>query len=91
MLTATIAIILILLLLLMINFTRKTLIFNKLLYLNIMTNITVILIVAIGSYKGNSSFLDIALIYTLLGFIAIQAFVRYYKHTEGNLTDNHND
>lgn len=50
--------------------------FSKFLSLNMATNIAVLLIVAMSSYEYNSSFLDIALIYVLLGYISTQGLLK---------------
>lgn len=50
--------------------------FSKFLSLSMLTNIAVLVIVAMSSYEYNSSFLDIALIYILLGYIATQGLLK---------------
>lgn len=54
-------------------------IFDKLLCIGSIFNITILFIIALGSYQYNSSFIDIAWIYTLLGFISTQAFLKYFS------------
>lgn len=51
--------------------------FSKFLFLNIATNICVLIIIAMSSYQYNSSFLDIALIYVLLSYIATQGLLKF--------------
>ncbi len=52
-------------------------IFAKFLFLNSITNVIVLMIVTLGSYQYNGSFLDIALIYSLLSFIASQGLLKF--------------
>ncbi len=57
-------------------------IFTKILFLNTGTSLASLFICFLGSYKGNSSYLDIALIYFLLSAIATSAYLKYFlqKH-----------
>lgn len=52
--------------------------FIKLLFLNSLTSIISLFICFLGSYKTNSSYLDIALIYFILSFLANLAYLRYF-------------
>lgn len=54
-------------------------IFIKLLFLNIATSIGALFICCLGSYKANSSYIDIALIYFLLSVIANGAYLKYFS------------
>ncbi|WP_375327459.1 monovalent cation/H+ antiporter complex subunit F [Candidatus Tisiphia endosymbiont of Nemotelus uliginosus] len=53
-------------------------IFSKILLLNSLTNIVSLFICFLGSFKMNNSYLDIALIYFLLSFIASSAYLKYF-------------
>ncbi len=53
-------------------------VFTKLLILNSCTSIITLLICFCGSYIANSSYLDIALIYFLLSFIASSGYLKYF-------------
>ncbi|WP_341789331.1 monovalent cation/H+ antiporter complex subunit F [Rickettsia endosymbiont of Polydrusus tereticollis] len=55
-------------------------VFTQLLVLNSFTGITTLLICVCGSYLRNSSYLDIALIYFFLSFIASNAYLKYFLH-----------
>lgn len=57
-------------------------IFTKLLFLNSGTSLASLFICFLGSYKVNSSYIDIALIYFLLSVIATSAYLKYFlqKH-----------
>ncbi|XVN42390.1 MAG: monovalent cation/H+ antiporter complex subunit F [Candidatus Rickettsia vulgarisii] len=53
-------------------------IFIKILLLNNLTSIVSLFICFLGSYKMNNSYLDIAIIYFLLSFIASSAYLKYF-------------
>ena len=57
-------------------------IFNKLLFLNTGTSLVSLFICALGSFKANSYYIDIALIYFLLSVVTSSAYLKYffYKH-----------
>lgn len=57
-------------------------IFERILYLNTGTSITALFICFLGSFKVNSSYIDIALIYFLLGSIVTTAYMKYFLTTE---------
>lgn len=59
-------------------FIRKTDIFTKLLILNSLTSVVSLFICCLGFYLGNSSYLDIAIIYFLLSFIATNGYLKYF-------------
>lgn len=50
--------------------------FSKFVFLSTISNITIVTIVAFGSYNYNESFLDIALIYSILSFIPAQSLLK---------------
>lgn len=52
---------------------QKTLM-RKLLFVNSLTNLIVVLIIFLGTLPGRESYIDIAMIYVLLNFIAMKAF-----------------
>lgn len=53
-------------------------IFTKLLLLNTGTSLASLFICFMGTYKVNSSYIDIALIYFLLSVIANAAYLKYF-------------
>ncbi len=53
-------------------------IYIKILLLNSLTSIVSLFICFLGFFKMNSSYLDIALIYFLLSFIASSAYLKYF-------------
>ncbi len=55
-------------------------IFIKLLFLNTGTSIAALFICFLGSFKANSSYIDIALIYFLLSAVATNAYFKYFMH-----------
>jgi len=61
-------------------FIRKTDIFTKLLILNSFTSLVGLFICCLGLYLGNSSYIDIAIIYFLLSFIATKSYLKYFIH-----------
>jgi multicomponent Na+:H+ antiporter subunit F len=61
-------------------FIRKTDIFTKLLILNSLTSVVSLFICCLGLYLGNSSYLDIAIIYFLLSFIATNGYLKYFVY-----------
>jgi multisubunit Na+/H+ antiporter MnhF subunit len=56
--------------------------FIKLLFLNTGTSVAALFICFLGSFKVNSSYIDIALIYFLLSAVATNAYLKYFmqKH-----------
>lgn len=52
-------------------------IFMQALFLSSATNLSILIIVILGSYEYRDSYIDIALIYAFLTFIASQAILRY--------------
>lgn len=64
----------------MVFFTLKgTDIFTKILYLNITTNILSLSVVILSLIEANKYFLDLAIIYFLLSFIATAAYSRFFS------------
>ncbi|MFN7038450.1 MAG: monovalent cation/H+ antiporter complex subunit F [Alphaproteobacteria bacterium] len=55
-------------------------IFDRIMAVNCFTNYTICFVVLLANFDGNNSFIDIALIYTLINFIATIAFLKYFKH-----------
>ena len=51
--------------------------FTKLLFFAMLTNLGVLLVVALGLYQYNGSFLDVAIIYSILSFIVNQAILKH--------------
>lgn len=54
-------------------------VFIKILLLNNLTSIVSLFICFLGSFKMNSSYLDIAIIYFLLSFVASSAYLKYFR------------
>lgn len=50
--------------------------YQRLICMSIFSNVTVVLIIALGSYQYNESFIDIAIIYLLLSYIVNMAVLR---------------
>ena len=57
-------------------------IFIKLLFLNSSTSLIALFICFLGTYKVNSSYIDIAIIYFILSAITTSAYLKYFlqKH-----------
>jgi len=55
-------------------------IFIKLLFLNTGTSVAALFMCFLGSVEVNSSYIDIALIYFLLSFVATKAYLKYFMH-----------
>lgn len=53
--------------------------FERILFINSMTNICVIIIAILSSFESKESYIDIALIYAFLSFLAMKAYLNYYK------------
>ena len=54
--------------------------FDRILAVNMFGTATVLLVSIIGVMSGNSSFLDIALVYVLINFISIIAVLRFFEY-----------
>lgn len=52
-------------------------VFIQALFLSSGTNLSILMIVILGSYEYRDSYIDIALIYAFLTFIASQAILKY--------------
>ena len=63
--------------------TNKEL-FTRILFLNYISGMSVLMISALSLYSYNSSYIDIAIIYVLLSFIASFAFLHYFKFRSKN-------
>lgn len=50
--------------------------------MNVATSIAALFICFLGSFRANSSYIDIALIYFLLGAIATSAYMKYFLATK---------
>ena len=53
-------------------------IFIKILFLNSLTSIVALFICFLATFTDNDSYLDIAIIYFLLSFIATAAYLKYF-------------
>ena len=54
-------------------------IFTKILFLNYISGLVILLISIISLYPYKSSYIDIAIIYAILSFIASVGFLNYFK------------
>lgn len=59
-------------------------IFTKLLFVNTGTSLSTLLICFLGSFRVNSSYIDIAIIYFLLSVVATSAYLKYFIQTHKN-------
>jgi multisubunit Na+/H+ antiporter MnhF subunit len=50
----------------------------KILFLNTTTTIVSLVFCTLGSFKANNSYIDIAVIYFLLSYVATLAYLRYF-------------
>lgn len=67
------------LLLNMYRMVRGPEVFDRLVALNIASDLVIIIMCAISIYTGISFYLDIAIIYAILSFSGIIAFTKYFK------------
>ena len=54
--------------------------FDRILAVNMFGTKTVLLVAVLGAFSGQSSFLDIALVYALINFIGILAVLRFFEY-----------
>lgn len=80
MLVAAVAAILINLVLLLLRGVTGPTLFDRLLAVNTFGTNIVVLIVLLGYVEDSYNFIDVALIYALINFIATVAFLRYFKY-----------
>jgi len=78
-LAASIVILFIMALALVRAFLGPTL-FDRILAVNMFGTKTVLLIAVLGVISGQSSFLDIAIVYALINFISIIAVLRFFEY-----------
>lgn len=83
----TLAILLTMLLVLIRAFFGPTL-YDRILAVNMFGTKTVLLIAVLGFLMGRPEFLDIALVYALINFIAIIGLLRYFEYNQGQLPRN---
>jgi len=60
-------------------FLKNKDVFTKLLVLNSLTSVITLFICFLSTFKANSSYIDIAIIYFILSFIAGNAYLKYFK------------
>jgi multisubunit Na+/H+ antiporter MnhF subunit len=72
-----IAVILFIFIILLLLLSNKN-IFNKILLLNSLTSLISLLICFLGSFGLNEFYIDIAIIYFLLSFIATLGYLKYF-------------
>ena len=63
-------------------------IFIKLLFLNTGTSVSALFICFLGSFKVNSSYIDISLIYFLLSAVATSAYLKYFMQKHKRETED---
>lgn len=80
-LTAALAIIAIMVIAL-IRALRGPTLFDRILAVNMFGTNTVLLVALIGILSGQSSFLDIALVYAMINFITVIAVLRFFEYTK---------
>jgi len=61
---------------------RQKDVFTKLLFMNIATSLTALFICFMGVFKTNNSYIDIALIYFLLGVTGNIAYLKYFSKND---------
>jgi len=59
-------------------------IFIKIMFLNSTTILVTLFICTLGSFGGNGSYLDIAIIYFALSFIATNGYLKYFLSKQSN-------
>ena len=55
-------------------------IFDRILAVNMFGTKTILLLAVLGAVSGNSSFLDIALVYVMINFIGVIAVLRFFEY-----------
>jgi multicomponent Na+:H+ antiporter subunit F len=58
--------------------------FDRILAVNSCGTYAVIFIAVLSSFNGNSSYIDVALIYALINFISTIGFLRFFTHGHFN-------
>jgi multicomponent Na+:H+ antiporter subunit F len=75
-------------LLLLVRFIQGPSIFDRLLCLNSINAIMVALICLVGAFGGYYYYIDVALTYSLIGFIANIVIAKYYKKDNNASTNS---
>lgn len=86
LLAAVVAILVVMLLALLRAFVGPTL-YDRILAVNLFGTKTVLFIAIVGYMSGRAYFLDIAMIYALLNFIATIGILRFFEHQEARLNN----
>ena len=63
--------------LMVIGLIRSNILVERILFANSVTNIAIVIIAILSSFESRNSYIDIAIIYALLSFIAMKAFLNY--------------
>ena len=79
MVNFVICILLLVILLLFIGLFKASSVFERILFINSITNIGIVIAAILSSFESNSSYIDIALIYAFLSFLAMVGFLNYYN------------
>ena len=77
MLTIFLSIIAVCIFLLVVGLLFYRELFTRILFLSSLTNLAIVAISVLGSFKYNDSYLDIALIYACLSFVVNQAILKF--------------
>ena len=80
MLTTCLLIVSVFIAILAVGFAKQANVFTKILFLNSLTSVVGLFIFFLGSFKTNSSYFDIGLIYVILSFIVGGAYLKFFGH-----------
>ncbi len=84
MLTVTAAAILVAMLLALVRAFAGPTLYDRILAVNSFGTKTVVLIAVLGFLMGRPEFLDIALVYALINFIAVIGILRFFEYTQAH-------
>lgn len=76
---ATLAI-LVAMVLVLVRALRGPTVYDRILAVNIFSTLTVLLIAVVGFLMGRPEFLDIALVYVLIGFVGTIAVLKFFEY-----------
>ena len=68
--------------LMVIGFVRSNILVERILFTNSITNIAIVIIAILASFESRNSYIDIAIIYAILSFLAMKAFLNYHESQE---------
>jgi multicomponent Na+:H+ antiporter subunit F len=58
---------------------RSKILAERILFANSITNISIVIIAILASFESRDSYIDIAIIYSILSFLAMKAFLNYHS------------